>query len=166
MAIPMYGQNKDGEKLSKSSEKPLDIGTDLADGTAAITLVLGTTYREVVTTGGTKPLTLPAISESDLGKQILIISNAVLAASGIITIACASGDTYHLASSTTGLGVTAPGPAADANNLLTITGANTNCGFQKGSTLLLEVVASDEWMCTINSVHIGSGSNTFVYTTA
>ena len=167
MAIPMYGQNKDGSKLDEASQRTIPhlVGTDLADGTAAITLALDTVYREVVTTGGTKPLTLPAISASDIGRKILIISNAVLAASGVITITPASGDYFSQASTTTGLGVTAPGVAAAGNDLLTITGANTNCGFQKGSTLMLEVVDEKVWCCTINSVHIGNGSNFAVYST-
>ena len=167
MANPLYGSNKVDKKLDEASQRtvPNLIGTDLADGTAAISLVLDTVYREVVTTGGTKPLTLPAISASDIGRKILIISNGVLAASGVITITPAANDYFSLASSTTGLGVTAPGPAAAGNDLLTITGANTNCGFQKGSTLTLEVVDEKVWCCTINSVHIGNGSNFAVYTT-
>ena len=167
MANPLYGSNKVDKKLDEASQRtvPNLVGTDLADGTAAISLVLDTVYREVVTTGGTKPLTLPAISASDIGRKILIISNAVLAASGVITITPAANDYFSLASSTTGLGVTAPGPAAAGNDLLTITGANTNCGFQKGSTLMLEVVDEKVWCCTINSVHIGNGSNFAVYTT-
>ena len=167
MANPMNGQNKADDAGAQAAQRTIPnlVGTDLADGTAAITLALDTVYREVVTTGGTKPLTLPAISASDIGRKILIISNAVLAASGVITITPAANDYFSLASSTTGLGVTAPGPAAAGNDLLTITGANTNCGFQKGSTLMLEVVDEKVWCCTINSVHIGSGSNTFVYST-
>tara|TARA_R110002051_G_scaffold129574_1_gene203244 strand:- start:414 stop:920 length:507 start_codon:yes stop_codon:yes gene_type:complete len=167
MANPLYGSNKVDKKLDEASQRtvPNLVGTDLADGTAAISLVLDTVYREVVTTGGTKPLTLPAISASDIGRKILIISNGVLAASGVITITPAANDYFSLASSTTGLGVTAPGPAAAGNDLLTITGANTNCGFQKGSTLTLEVVDEKVWCCTINSVHIGNGSNFAVYTT-
>ena len=167
MANPMYGQNKSDDKVEQAGQRiaPYLVGTDLADGTASITLALDTVYREVVTTGGTKPLVLPAISASDIGRQILVISNAVLAGSGVITVTPAANDYFSLASTSTGLGVTAPGPAAAGNDLLTITGANTNCGFQKGSTMLLEVVGEKIWLCTIHSVHIGSGSNTFVYST-
>ena len=167
MANPLYGQNKSDALIAQTKQRtvPSLVGTDLADGTAAITLALDTVYREVVTTGGTKPLTLPAISADDIGKKILIISGAVLAASGVITITPASGDFFSQASSTTGLGVSAPGVAAAGNDLLTLTGANTNCGFQIGSTLMLEVVEHDQWCCTINSVHIGNGSNFAVYST-
>ena len=167
MANPMYGQNKSDAKVQEAKQRTIPnlVGTDLADGTASISLVLDTVYREVVTTGGTKPLVLPAISASDIGRKILIISNAVFAASGVITITPASNDYFSLASSTTGLGVTAPGPAAAGNDLLTLTGANTNCGLQKGSTITLEVVDEKVWCCTINSVHIGSGSNFAVYST-
>ena len=167
MANPLYGQNKADTKVDQAAQRtvPSLVGTDLANDTASITLALDTTYREVVTNGAGKPLVLPAISESDIGKKILIISNAVFAASGVITITPASGDFFSLASTTTGLGVTAPGPAAFGNDLLTLTGANTNCGLQKGSTIMLEVVEADQWCCTINSVHIGNGSNFAVYTT-
>jgi len=167
MANPMYGQNKADSSVDQAAQRTMPhlVGTDLADGTAAITLALDTVYREVVTTGGTKPLTLPAISKSDIGRIILIISNAVLAASGVITITPAANDYFSQASSTTGFGVTAPGVAAAGNDLLTITGANTNCGLQKGSTIMLEVVDEKVWCCTINSVHIGNGSNFAVYTT-
>ena len=127
MANPMYGQNKADAKVKEASQRivPYLVGTDLADGTASITLALDTVYREVVTTSGTKPLVLPAISASDIGRQILVISNGVLAASGVITVTPASNDYFSLASTSTGLGVTAPGPAAAGNDLLTITGANT-----------------------------------------
>ena len=166
MANPMYGQNKADSKIDQSAQRTIPhlVGTDLASDTVSITLALDTTYREVVT-GAVKPLVLPAISVSDIGRKILIISNAVFAASGVITITPASGDFFSLAGSTTGLGVTAPGPAAFGNDLLTLTGANTNCGLQKGSTIMLEVVEEDQWCCTINSVHIGSGSNFAVYST-
>ena len=166
MANPMYGQNKSDAKVSEASQRTMPhlVGADLASDTASITLALDTVYREVVTAHA-KPLVLPAISKSDIGRKILIISNAVFAASGVITITPASGDFFSLASSTTGLGVTAPGPAAAGNDLLTLTGANTNCGLQKGSTIMLECVGEKEWCCTINSVHIGNGSNFAVYTT-
>tara|TARA_R100001244_G_scaffold116128_1_gene86161 strand:- start:21 stop:524 length:504 start_codon:yes stop_codon:yes gene_type:complete len=166
MANPMYGQNKADSSAAQASQRtiPSLVGTDLASDTASITLVLDTVYREVVTAHA-KPLVLPAISSADIGKKILIISNAVFAASGSITITPASNDYFSLASSTTGLGVTAPGPAAAGNDLLTLSGANTNCGLQKGSTIMLEVVDEKVWCCTINSVHIGNGSNFAVYTT-
>jgi hypothetical protein len=167
MANPMYGQNKADDAGAQAAQRTIPnlVGTDLANDTTSITLVLDTVYREVVTNAAGKPLVLPAISASDIGRKILIISNAVLAASGVITITPAANDIFSQASSTTGLGVTAPGVAAAGNDLLTITGANTNCGFQKGSTLMLEVVSEKVWCCTINSVHIGNGSNAFVYST-
>ena len=166
MANPMYGQNKADDAGAQAAQRTLPniVGTDLASDTASITLALDTVYREVVTAHA-KPLVLPAIAASDIGRKILIISNAVFAASGSITITPASNDYFSLASSTTGLGVTAPGPAAAGNDLLTLTGANTNCGLQKGSTIMLEVVDEKVWCCTINSVHIGNGSNFAVYTT-
>tara|TARA_R110002051_G_scaffold161376_1_gene232983 strand:- start:1510 stop:2013 length:504 start_codon:yes stop_codon:yes gene_type:complete len=166
MANPMYGSNKSDRKLDEASQRTIPnlVGTDLASDTASITLALDTVYREVVTAHG-KPLVLPAISASDIGRKILIISNAVFAGSGSITITPASNDYFSQASTTTGLGVTAPGVAAAGNDLLTLTGADTNCGLQKGSTIMLEVVDEKVWCCTINSVHIGNGSNFAVYTT-
>ena len=166
MANPMYGQNKADSAGAQAAQRtvPSLVGTDLASDTASIDLVLDTVYREVVTAHA-KPLVLPAISAAEIGQKILIISNAVFAASGSITITPAAGDVFSLASTTTGLGVTAPGPAAAGNDLLTLTGANTNCGLQKGSTIMLEVVDEKVWCCTINSVHIGNGSNFAVYTT-
>ena len=166
MANPLYGSNKADKKLDEASQRTMPhlVGTDLASDTASITLVLDTVYREVVTAHA-KPLVLPAISADDIGRKILIISNAVFAASGEITITPAANDHFSLASSTTGLGVTAPGPAAAGNDLLTLTGANTNCGLQKCSTIMLEVVDEKVWCCTIHSVHLGNGSNFAVYTT-
>ena len=166
MANPMYGQNKADNVVAQAGQRtvPSLVGTDLASDTASISLVLDTTYRELVT-AHVKPLVLPAISSADIGKKILIISNAVFAGSGSITITPAAGDFFSLASTTTGFGVTAPGPAALGNDLLTLTGAASNCGLQKGSTIMLEVVEEDQWCCVINSVHIGTGSNFAVYTT-
>jgi len=161
MANPLYGQNKSDDIISQAKQRtvPSLTGADLADGTDSISLVLDTFYRTLVTTGGTKPLVLPSISASDIGKKIQIVSNAVLAGSGVITITCASGDTYSMASTLTGHAQTNAGPAAETNNVLTLTGANTNCGWAKGSTMILEVVAENEWCCVVNSAHTGAGSN-------
>ena len=161
MANPMYGQNKADDSVSQASQRtvPSLAGTDLADGTASITLALDTFYRALVTTGGTKPLVLPAISAADIGKKILVISNAIFAASGLYTITCASGDTYSMASTISGHAQTDCGPAAATNSILTLTGANTDCGFAVGSTMMFEVVDATKWCCTINSVHTGNGSD-------
>ena len=167
MANPLYGSNKADRKLDEASQRTLPnlVGTDLADGTAAISLVLDTVYREVVTTGGTKPLTLPAISASDIGRKILIIQNAIFASSGVITITPAANDYYSLASSTTGHACTTCGPAAAGNDLLTLTGADTNGPLAAGSTIMLEVVDEKVWCCTIHSVHTGNGADLAVYST-
>ena len=165
MANPMYGQNKADSEVSQSAQRtvPSLTGTDLANDTASITLAVDTFYREVVTNGGTKPLVLPAISASDIGKKILIISNAVFAGSGVITITCASGDVYSMASTISGHAQTDCGPAAATNSILTLTGAATNCGMAVGSTIMLEVVGSNKWCCVINSVHTGNGSDFAAY---
>ena len=166
MANPMYGQEKSDSVIHQAKQRTLPslVGAALANDTASITLAFDTVYRSSVASAA-KPLVLPAISADDIGKKILIISNAVFAASGEYTVTPAANDVFSLASSTTGLGVTAVGPAAAGNDLLTLTGANTNCGFQVGSTMMLEVVAETEWCCTIHSVHLGDGSNFAVYTT-
>tara|TARA_R110000787_G_scaffold32257_1_gene85182 strand:- start:887 stop:1384 length:498 start_codon:yes stop_codon:yes gene_type:complete len=164
MANPMYGQNKADSEVSQSAQRtvPSLTGTDLANDTASITLALDTFYREVVT-GVNKPLVLPAISASDIGKKILVISNAVFAGSGVITITCASGDVYSMASTISGHAQTDCGPAAATNSILTLTGAATNCGMAVGSTIMLEVVESNKWCCVINSVHTGAGSDFAAY---
>jgi len=164
MANPLYGQNKADSEVSQSAQRtvPSLTGTDLANDTVSITLVLDTFYREVVT-GVTKPLVLPAISVSDIGKKILVISNAVFAGSGVITITCASGDVYSMASTISGHAQTDCGPAAATNSILTLTGAATNCGMAVGSTVMLEVVESNKWCCVINSVHTGAGSDFAAY---
>ena len=167
MANPLYGSNKVDKKLDEASQRtvPHLVGTDLANDTASITLVLDTVYRIVVTNAAGKPLVLPAISASDIGRKILVISNAVFAGSGVITVTPAANDYFSLASTTTGHAQTACGPAAAGNDLLTLTGAATNCGFAVGSTMMLEVVDEKVWCCTINSAHTGNGSNFAVYST-
>ena len=166
MANPLYGSNKHDSKIHEAKQRtiPSLVGTALANDTASISLVLDTVYRSSVASAA-KPLVLPAISADDIGKKILIISNAVFAGSGVYTVTPAYGDYVSLSSTTTGLGVTACGPAAAGNDLLTLTGAGTNCGFQVGSTMTLEVVDEKVWCCTIHSVHIGNGSNFAVYST-
>ena len=80
MANPMYGQNKADDSVAQAAQRTMPhlVGTDLASDTASITLALDTVYREVVTAHA-KPLVLPAISADDIGRKILIISNAVFA---------------------------------------------------------------------------------------
>ena len=96
MANPLYGSNKVDKKLDEASQRTMPnlVGTDLAADTASITLVLDTVYRSVVTAQA-KPLVLPAISASDIGRKILIIQNAAFASSGVITITPASNDFFH-----------------------------------------------------------------------
>tara|TARA_R110000824_G_scaffold42233_1_gene124607 strand:- start:2713 stop:3210 length:498 start_codon:yes stop_codon:yes gene_type:complete len=160
MANPMYGQNKSDSIVAQAKQRtvPSLAGTDLASDTASITLAYDTFYRCLVT-AHEKPLVLPAITASDIGKKILVISNAVFAGSGVITVTCASGDTYSMASTISGHAQTDCGPAAATNSILTFTGADTNCGFAVGSTMMFEVVDSNEWVCVINSVHTGNGSD-------
>ena len=166
MANPMYGQNKSDAKVQEAKQRTMPhlVGTDLAADTASISLVLDTVYRSVVTAQA-KPLVLPAIAASDIGRKILIIQNAIFASSGVITVTPAANDYFSLASTTTGHAQTACGPAAAGNDLLTLTGAATNCGFAVGSTMMLEVVDEKVWCCTINSAHTGNGSNFAVYST-
>ena len=166
MANPLYGSNSVDNSVQQARQRtvPSLVGTDLASDTASITLVLDTTYRSVVTAHA-KPLVLPAISADDIGKKILIIQNAVFANSGVITITPASGDFYSLASTTTGHACTTCGPAAFGNDLLTLTGADTNGPLAAGSTIMLEVVEADQWCCTIHSVHTGNGADLAVYST-
>tara|TARA_X000001382_G_C3160255_1_gene175986 strand:+ start:121 stop:621 length:501 start_codon:yes stop_codon:yes gene_type:complete len=161
MANPMYGQNKSDNLVVQAKQRtvPSVVKTDLANDTASITLAIDGIYRIVVTNAAGKPLVLPAISASDIGGKILVISNAVFAGSGVITATCASGDTYSMASTVTGHAQTDCGPAADTNTILTLTGADTNCGFAVGSTMMFEVVAENEWCVTINSAHTGNGSD-------
>ena len=160
MANPMYGSNKSDKKLDYASQRtvPSLAGTDLAADTAAIELALDTFYRCLVT-AQTKAITLPAISAADIGSKILVISNAIFAGSGSVTFTCASGDTYSMASTISGHAQTDCGPAAATNSILTFTGADTNCGFAVGSTMMFEVVDATKWCCTINSVHTGNGSD-------
>ena len=166
MANPMYGQNKADAKVKQAAQRTMPhlVGTDLAADTASITLALDTVYRSVVTAQA-KPLVLPAISASDIGRKILIIQNAIFASSGVITITPASNDYYSLASSTTGHACTTCGPAAAGNDLLTLTGADTNGPLAAGSTIMLEVVDEKVWCCTIHSVHTGNGADLAVYST-
>ena len=78
MAIPMYGQNKDGDALDKALNGGYgqDAGADLADSTAAVAMTstdFGKTFWCLLD-GAAKTVTLPAsVGDADVGKKIKIL---------------------------------------------------------------------------------------------
>jgi hypothetical protein len=55
---------------------------------------------------------------------------------------------------------------ADANNTLTITGANTNSYFGLGSSIFVQVVAAGEYFIDVDGRPIGSSNDAVAFTTA
>lgn len=164
MAHPMYGQNKSDTALENAKLSPVTTaGADLAADTNSINLAMSTIYKGLATSAD-KPVVLPAIGPNDIGKKIIIISNATLANNGKYTITMQAGDTFNIGSTVTGLAVTNVAPAA-GNNKLVCSGAATNSGLAKSSTMVFEAVSENEWLVVINSVATGTGNNFPVFST-
>ena len=54
---------------------------------------------------------------------------------------------------------------SEANNTLTITGANTNSAFGENSSITITVVAAGEYMLEIDARALGNGSDGIAFTT-
>jgi hypothetical protein len=170
MSIPMYGSNKDGDALDKALNGGFgkDGGADIADSTAALALdsdAFGKTFWCLLD-GAAKTVTLPAsVSEADIGKQIKILQQVDLVASGVLTISAGSGNTFAGNSYALGVAIDEFRPV-EANNTLTITGANTNSAWGENSSITITVVAAGEYMLEIDARALGSGSDGIAFTTA
>ena len=170
MSIPMYGQNKDGNAADKALNGGFGqaAGTDFADSTAAVALVasdFGKTFWCLLD-GAAKTVTLPAnVGEDDIGKQIKIMQRVDLVASGVLTISCGAGNTLAANSYSMGVAIDEFRPA-EANNTITITGANTNSAWGENSTAVITVVAAGEYMVELDAKALGNGSDGIAYSTA
>tara|TARA_R100000152_G_C6757613_1_gene181452 strand:+ start:697 stop:1209 length:513 start_codon:yes stop_codon:yes gene_type:complete len=169
MAIPMYGQNKDGNALDKALNGGFsdEAGTDLADSTAAVAMVdadFGKTFWCLLD-GASKTVTLPAsTTDDDIGKQVMILQRVDLVASGVLTISAGTGNTFSLNSYAMGVAIDEFRPSA-GNNTLTITGADSNSAWGENSYLKATVVGAGKYMLEINAKALGNGSDGIAFTT-
>ena len=171
MSIPLYGQNKDGSAIDKAANGGFGnvAGTDLADSTDAVALAdgdFGKTFWCLLD-GAAKTVTLPPnVGESDIGKQVKIMQQVDLVASGVLTISTGAGNTLSLNSYAMGVGIDEFRPADGLNNTITITGAGTNSAWGENSYLVATVVAAGEYMVELNAKALGNGSDAIAFTTA
>ena len=169
MSIPMYGSNKDGHAADKALNGGFGqgAGADIADSTAALALdsdAWGKTFWCLLD-GAAKTVTLPAsTSEDDIGKQIKILQRVDLVASGVLTISAGASNTFAENSYALGVAIDEFRPS-EANNTLTITGANTNSAFGENSSITITVVAAGEYMLEIDARALGNGSDGIAFTT-
>ena len=169
MSIPLYGANKDGNAADKALNGGFgpDAGTDLADSTAAVVMTsddFGKTFMCLLD-GASKTVTLPAsVGEDDIGKQIKIIQQVDLVASGVLIVLTGASNTFAGNSYAMGVGIDEFRPA-EANNKVTITGANTNSAWGENSTLVATVVGIGEYMVEIDAKALGNGSDAIAFAT-
>ena len=169
MSIPMYGQNKDGNAADKALNGGFgqESGTDIADSTDALAMTkadFGKTFWCLLD-GAAKTVTLPAsTNEDDIGKQIKIMQQVDLVASGVLTISCGTGNTFASNSYAMGVAIDEFRPA-EANNTVVITGANTNSAWGENSTATITVVAAGEYMIELDAKALGNGSDAIAFST-
>ena len=167
--VPLYGQNKDGSGILKAGNGGYGqhAGDDIADSTAALALdssAFGKTFWCLLD-GAAKTVTLPAsVSKDDVGKQIKILQRVDLVASGVLTISAGSSNTLSANSYALGVGIDEFRPA-EANNTITITGANTNSAWGENSSLTATVVAEGEYMVELDARALGNGSDAIAFST-
>tara|TARA_R110000765_G_scaffold141902_2_gene242947 strand:- start:2126 stop:2746 length:621 start_codon:yes stop_codon:yes gene_type:complete len=137
-------------------------GDTLANDTAASNFVNGDHGKIVLCNlaSASKTVTLPVSSEAKrIGQQITIIQNADLVASGVLIISAGTSNTFSVnsfAMAKTAVYQAAQRPA-DANNTITITGANSNSSWAVGSKAVFTCVAANEWHFAIMAEAIGTG---------
>jgi hypothetical protein len=167
--VPLYGQNKDGAGLLKAGNGGYGqhAGADLADSTAAVALdssAFGKTFWCLLD-GAAKTVTLPAsVGKDDIGKQIKILQRVDLVASGVLTISAGSSNTWAANSYALGVAIDEFRPA-EANNTITITGANTNSAWGENSSLTVTVVAEGEYLVELDARALGTGNDGIAFST-
>ena len=135
-------------------------GTAIADDTTALTMTeadSGKIFTCALTTNA-KVINLPASMPN--GWNIRIVQIAVLANSGALTIKCLDGtDFIQVGSYAIPGGHSVAGDAAAAgDDKLTITGANTNCGWGIGSVLTITKVRDNNYLFEAIGGTTGTGS--------
>ena len=144
-------------------------GADIADNTDALALdstAFGRTFYSLLD-GAAKTVTLPPnVTSEDIGKHFLIVQKVSLVASGQLTISTGAGNTFSANSIVRPAASVDQFRPADANNTLTITGANTNSAFGLGSSIFVQVVAAGEYFIDVDGRPIGSSNDAIAFTTA
>ena len=142
-------------------------GTDIADNTDALALddtAFGRTFLCLLD-GAAKTVTLPPnVTSADIGKHILIVQKVSLVASGVLTIATGAGNTFSANSIVRPAASIDQFRPADANDTLTITGANTNSYFGLGSSIFIQVVAAGEYFIDVDGRPLGSSNDAIAFT--
>lgn len=154
--------------LTHTSHYGAASGSIIADTTAALALADSNFGKTHICSldGAAKTVTLPPnVTASDIGKQLKIVQSVSLVASGVLTVKTGAGNTLAMSSWSAGTAVDEFGPAVDANNTITITGANTNSAFGAGSTITATVVAAGEYMTEIQCIPLGAGNDAIAYST-
>tara|TARA_R110001592_G_scaffold254884_1_gene518394 strand:+ start:761 stop:1378 length:618 start_codon:yes stop_codon:yes gene_type:complete len=105
------------------------------------------------------------VGASDIGKKLVINQGPSLVGSGILDISTGAGNTLAMNSWAGGIGVTKFRPIGDANNRITVTGADTNSALGAGSTLTVTVVAAGEYMTELQCVPLGTGNDAVAFST-
>ena len=165
----MYGQNGDGNALDKALNGGFGqhAGADIADSTAALALSSSDFGKTMwcLLDAAAKTVTLPAsVGEDDIGKQIKIIQRADLTNGGVLTISAGSGNTFSGNSYALGVAIDEFRPS-EANNTLTLTGADSNSAWGENSSILITVVGKGEYMLEIDARPLGNGSDGVAFTT-
>lgn len=146
-------------------------GTDIADTADALALStsdLGKTFLSLPDASVDKTVTLPTVTAYHVGQQITVIQNADLVAGGVLKFSTGTG-TFATNSFAIGYNssryLAATRPAA-ANNLITISGADTNSAWGIGSVIVFTVQAAGEWCFQAKAEPLGTGNNAIAYSTA
>ena len=144
-------------------------GTDLADDSSAVALdstAFGRTFYSLLD-GASKTVTFPTnVTSADIGKHFLIVAKVSLVASGVLTLSTGTGNTFSANSIVRPAASVDQFRPADANNTLTITGANTKSAFGLGSSIFVQVVAAGEYFIDVDLRPLGSSNDAIAFTTA
>ena len=155
---------------SKITDLNATAGSALADDTDAVNFVRAD-HGKVFTClldGAAKALNLPTnMTAADIGTKITIVQSASLVASGVLQINANTGNTFTANSYVIGRNssvgtVTRP---VEANNRLTLTGANTNSAWGLGSRITATCVAAGEWHLEGECVPLGTGNAGVAFST-
>ena len=145
---------------TSGSTIPDTAGTSSLDSTA-----FGKTHLSLLNDEKRLVILPTNVGASDIGKKLVINQGASLVDTGVLDISTGAGNTLAMNSWAGGIGVTKFRPIGDANNRITVTGADTNSALGAGSTLTVTVVAAGEYMTELQCVPLGTGNDAVAFST-
>ena len=111
--------------------------------------------------GGPITVTLPGTANVDIGARYTLVQESFDAQDSLIVRTLGSEEKFSTGSHALNSGGLVK--AMGAENVLTATGAATNCNHSPGSVVACQVVAPNRWLVKVDVVVTGNGSDAYAF---